>query len=81
MAGRCLIGGVEVACPDAPINSLVYVAASEIVGAIDGLAETVTSDRKHFHLTQPPTPGGSDLTGWLWTGLIARISQDRRSWR
>jgi hypothetical protein len=24
--------------------------------------------------------GGSDLTGWLWTGLIERISQDRRSW-
>jgi Ca2+-binding RTX toxin-like protein len=21
-----------------------------------------------------------DLTGWLWTGLIERISQDRRSW-
>ena len=24
--------------------------------------------------------GGHDLTGWLWTGLIERISQDRRSW-
>ncbi|MER2250116.1 DJ-1/PfpI family protein, partial [Methylorubrum podarium] len=23
--------------------------------------------------------GESDLTGWLWTGLIERISQDRRS--
>ncbi|GAB6969888.1 hypothetical protein JCM16408A_06360 [Methylobacterium phyllosphaerae] len=22
----------------------------------------------------------TDLTGWLWTGLIERISQDRRSW-
>ena len=22
----------------------------------------------------------NDLTGWLWTGLIERISQDRRSW-
>lgn len=21
-----------------------------------------------------------DLTGWLWTGLIERISQDQRSW-
>jgi hypothetical protein len=24
--------------------------------------------------------GRLDLTGWLWTGLIERISQDRRSW-
>ncbi|MBB5757149.1 hypothetical protein HNR00_001860, partial [Methylorubrum rhodinum] len=24
-------------------------------------------------------PSAADLTGWLWTGLIERISQDRRS--
>jgi hypothetical protein len=24
--------------------------------------------------------GWGDLTGWFWTGLIERISQDRRSW-
>lgn len=43
----------------APINSPVYQAASGIVDAIDGLAEAVTGDRKHFHLTAPTTPGGN----------------------
>ena len=43
----------------APINSPVYVAASGIVDAIDGLAEAVTGDRRHFHLTAPTTPGGN----------------------
>lgn len=43
----------------APINSPVYVAASGIVDAIDGLAEAVTGDRKHFHLTAPTTPAGN----------------------
>jgi len=23
---------------------------------------------------------GADLTGWLWAGLIERISLDQRSW-
>jgi len=30
--------------------------------------------------TRSPIPVAADLTGWLWTGLIERISQDRRSW-
>ena len=26
------------------------------------------------------TADRSDLTGWLWTGLIERIDQDQRIW-
>lgn len=43
----------------APINGPVYQAASGILDAIDGLAEAVTGDRKHFHLTAPTTPSGN----------------------
>jgi hypothetical protein len=30
---------------------------------------------------RPTANMSPDLTGWLWTGLIERISLDRRSWR
>ncbi|MCJ2070980.1 SMP-30/gluconolactonase/LRE family protein [Methylobacterium sp. J-030] len=30
--------------------------------------------------TSPDGRYEADLTGWLWTGLIERISQDQRSW-
>jgi len=30
---------------------------------------------------RPQMQIAADLAGWLWTGLIERISQDRRSWR
>ncbi|AWN43277.1 hypothetical protein [Methylobacterium durans] len=43
----------------APIHSPVYVAASGIVDAIDGLAEAVTGNAKHFHFRAPTTPGGN----------------------
>ena len=42
---------------------------------------------QEFGFERSGIPGGrrdegvqTDLTGWLWTGLIERISQDRRSW-
>ncbi|WP_336490932.1 hypothetical protein [Methylobacterium nigriterrae] len=43
----------------APVGSLVYQAASGIIDAIDGLAEAVTGDRRHFHLKPPSTPDGN----------------------
>ncbi|GEP04812.1 hypothetical protein MOX02_28500 [Methylobacterium oxalidis] len=43
----------------APINLPVYLATSGIVDVIGGLAEAVTDDRKHFHLTAPTAPGGN----------------------
>ncbi|GEP07909.1 hypothetical protein MOX02_59470 [Methylobacterium oxalidis] len=41
------------------IPAPVYRADHGIVDAIDGLAEAVTDDRKHFHLTALTTPAGN----------------------
>ena len=43
----------------APINSPLYQSVSGIIDAIDGLAEAMTGDRRHFHLQAARTPGGN----------------------
>ena len=49
-------------------------------------AEVVEAAIHHLERAEPHLCGMAervlehDLTGWLWTGLIERISQDRRSW-
>ncbi|WP_336492292.1 hypothetical protein [Methylobacterium nigriterrae] len=43
----------------APVGNPVYQAANGIVDAIDGLAEAVTGDRRHFHLKPLTTPGAN----------------------
>ena len=44
-----------------------------------------SSARHDGEVSEPDPPGMKlqsdvDLTGWLWTGLIERISLDQRSW-
>jgi len=34
----------------APIGEPIYTAVGLLMGAIDGVAETLTGDRTHFHL-------------------------------
>ena len=41
----------------APVRGDLYMAASGIMDAIDGLAEVVAGDRGHFHLKPPSTHG------------------------
>ena len=48
-----------------------------LVEDIRRLCEEAQSGQRTISSAQPP----SDLTGWLWTGLIERISLDQRSWR
>lgn len=43
----------------------LYKATEGIVDAIDGLAEVVAGDRKHFHQASPRTPG-PDLPPAKW---------------
>lgn len=43
----------------APINHPYYRSISEIMDAIDGLAEAVTGDRARFHAKAPRTTSGN----------------------
>ena len=55
-AGECRAACVQV-ITQAPIGGPAYVAARQVLDAIDGLAEVLTGDRRHFHLRQH-TAGG-----------------------
>ena len=50
------------------------------LGAVADMPDAVTGARIRVVTEVPDAPCFVDLTGWLWTGLIERISQDRRSW-
>lgn len=50
---RQCIDALTRAKPQGPL----YKSVSEIVDAIDGLAEVVTGDRRRFHQASPRTPG------------------------
>lgn len=55
---------------------LVSLRVNEIhLGDAERLRATVCQRK-----TGRPMPFEIDLTGWLWTGLIERISLDQRSW-
>ena len=42
-----------------PIGDAFYKAVSGITAAIDGLAEAVTGDQRHFHARPPGAPAGA----------------------
>ena len=42
-----------------PIGDAFYKAVSGITAAIDGLAEAVTGDQRHFHAKPPEAPAGA----------------------
>jgi transposase-like protein len=44
------------------------------------VAVGVNGDGRREVLGMDVGPSEAALTGWLWTGLIERISQDQRSW-
>lgn len=48
-AGECRKHCIRV-LTNAPINEPAYAAAQAVMEAIDGLAEVLTGDRRHFHL-------------------------------
>jgi len=48
-AGECRSACIHV-LTNAPINGPAYVAAQDVMKAIDGLAEVLVGDRTHFHL-------------------------------
>jgi hypothetical protein len=48
-AGECRAACVRVVT-QAPINGPTYKAAQDVMEAIDGLAEILVGDRRHFHL-------------------------------
>ena len=55
-AGRA--GALSV-CMSARINSREYVAAGEVVDAVDGLVAHLTGDEKHLHAAAHKTVSGS----------------------
>jgi hypothetical protein len=49
VAGECRAACIRI-LTNAPINGPAYKAAQDVMTAIDGLAEILVGDRRHFHL-------------------------------